>query len=315
MKKKIIEGYRLNYIEAVKMLSEYSDPELFALANDLRAHFQGKKMSTCMIMSAKSGNCSEDCKWCAQSRFHNTGIPASPLTKYDKALKEAQYAAAASLDMFGLVASGRRVSPSEVDQLASIYSKLSKAVPDIHLCASLGLLPKQDLQKLHEAGARRYHCNIETAPSHFNKLCTTHTIEEKVATIRAAQEVGMTICSGGIIGLGETMEQRIEMAIFLQTLQVNSIPINLLQPIANTPLEGTPPLSDSEILRTFALFRIINPQADIRFAAGRMRIKHIQPQAFKCGVSGALLGDMLTTIGSSIKEDFALFHKEGYHIK
>lgn len=314
MKRKIIEGYRLNYIEAVKMQNEYSDLELCTLANDLREHFQEKRLSTCMIMNAKSGRCSEDCKWCAQSKFHNTGISVYPLVEYDDALTEAQYATSVGVEMFGLVASGRRSSQREINQLTAIYQKLNDATSNLKFCASLGLLTKNDLQKLYQAGVRRYHCNIETAPSYFNKLCTTHTIEEKVATIKAAQEVGMTICSGGIIGMGETMEQRIEMAVFLQSLKVDSIPINLLQPIPKTPLEDASPLSDSEILRTFAIFRIINPQADIRFAGGRIRIKHIQKQALSSGVSGAILGDMLTTIGSTVREDLKLFEELGYRI-
>lgn len=315
MKEKIINGYRLSYISAVKMLDEYSDSELFMLADDLRTHFQKRRLSTCMIQNAKSGSCSEDCKWCAQSKYHNTGVSVYPLMSYDNILKEARYAEIVGIKMFCLVTSGKRVSSNEVDKLVDIYQKLSKETPRLDFCSSLGLVSKDELQKLYRAGVKRFHCNIETAPSYFSKLCTTHSVEEKVATIKAAQEVGMNICSGGIIGMGETMEQRIEMAIFLQQLKVDSIPLNLLQPISNTPLEGIQPLSDSEILKTFAIFKIINPQADIRFAAGRVRIKHIQNQALKSGVSGAMLGNMLTTIGSNVKEDLETFNQLGYTTK
>lgn len=314
MKKKIIEGYRLSYIEAVKMLDEYSDAELFSLADDLRNHFQGKKISTCMIMNAKSGACTENCKWCSQSKFHNTGISVYPLVNLDDAVRDAQNAESNGVERFGLVTSGRSVSQREVDQLVHIYQGLKKATPRLNLCSSLGLISKDKLQKLYDAGVRRYHCNIETAPSYFEKLCTTHTVEEKVETIKAAQEVGMSICSGGIIGMGETMEQRVEMAVLLQQLNVDSIPVNLLQPIPNTPLEGVSPLGDNEILRSFAMFKIVNPQADVRLAGGRVRIKHIQEEALKSGISGALVGDMLTTIGSKVKEDFAVFDKLGYTI-
>ena len=315
MKQKIIEGYKLTYIEAIKMLQEYSDIELFDLANDLRTHFQGKKLATCMIMNAKSGSCSEDCKWCSQSKHHNTGVAVYPLVDYHKTLKDAQCAETKGVDMFGLVTSGRRVSDREVDQLVDIYQKLGKSTPKLNLCSSLGLVSKNQLQKLYDAGVKRYHCNIETAPSYFDKLCTTHTVEEKVATIKDAQEVGMSICSGGIIGMGETMEQRVEMAIFLRELNVDSIPINLLQPIPNTPLANAQPLTDNEILRSFAIFKIINPQADIRFAGGRIHIKHIQKEALKSGVSAALVGDMLTTIGSKVEEDFKVFDQLGYTTK
>lgn len=167
-----------------------------------------------MIMNVKSGNCSEDCKWCSQSKFYNTDISIFPLVKYDAAVIEVLNAERVGVEMFGFVASGRRASKREIAQLSDTYKKLIETTPRIKFCASLGLLAKDDMQILFDAGVRRYHCNIETAPSHFKNLCTTHTIEEKVATIKAAQEVGMSICSGGIIGMSETMEQRIEMALF-----------------------------------------------------------------------------------------------------
>lgn len=314
MKKKIIDGYRVSYIEAVKMLNEYSDTELYSLADDLRNHFQGKKISTCMIMNAKSGACTENCKWCSQSKFHNTGVSVYPLVDYNQTLKDAQNAEKEGVERFGLVTSGRSVSQREVDQLVHIYRGLKKSTPKLNLCSSLGLISKDKLQKLYDAGVRRYHCNIETAPSYFEKLCTTHSIEEKIETIKAAQEVGMSICSGGIISMGETMEQRIEMAVLLQKLNIDSIPVNLLQPIPNTPLAEVLPLEDTEILRSFAMFKIINPRADVRLAGGRVRIKHIQKEALKSGISGALVGDMLTTIGSKVKEDFETFNQLGYTI-
>jgi biotin synthase len=215
------------------------------------------------------------------------------------------------VERFSLVTSGRALSNSNVKKACSIYRAISQK-SDIHLCASMGLLSFDALQQLKSAGVEHYHCNIETSPSLFSSLCTTHTFEEKVNTIKAAREAGLLICSGGIIGMGETMEQRIEMAIALQQLEVNSIPINILNPIEGTPLSGNQMLSDEEILTTIALFRFINPRAHIRFAGGRNLIAHIQSKALRAGVSAALVGDYLTTIGTNIDEDKVLFQSAGF---
>ena len=175
----------------------------------------------------------------------------------------------------------------------------------------MGLLRKPELQKLKDAGVERYHCNIETAASHFPSLCSTHTFEDKLRTIRDAQSIGMKVCSGGIFGMGETLAQRIEMAFALRELGVDSIPINILNPIEGTPLYGSKPLSDEDVLVSIALFRFINPTAHLRFAGGRNLISQIQEKALCAGVSAALVGDYLTTLGASIEQDKAMFKRLG----
>ncbi len=171
----------------------------------------------------------------------------------------------------------------------------------------MGLMYKEQLQELKDVGVEHYHCNLETAPSHFEKLVTTHTMEDKIQTIGWAKEVGLSICSGGIIGMGENMQQRIELALELRKVGADSIPLNLLQAIEGTALEGQAGLTDEEVLTTFALFRIINPKAQIRFAGGRISIAHLQKKALESGISAALVGNLLTTVGTTVEDDLKLF--------
>ena len=314
MKDKIISGYRLNRAEAEELMTQWSNDRIFDLADELRIHFRGNKLDTCMIHNAKSGRCSEDCKWCSQSVFNKSQVEIYDFVDYSSVRPTAESANKHRVNMLSLVTSGKKLSTANVGKAAEIYQQIKKDFPKLGCCASMGLLTKEDLQLLYKAGVRRYHCNIETAPSLFSTLCSTHSLEDKLETIQAAQEVGMTVCSGGIIGMGETEEDRIEMAVFLQNLGIKSIPVNILTPIEGTQLANAQPLTDEEILRSFALFRIINPEADIRFAAGRQRIHHIQNQALKAGVSASIVGNFLTTLGIDLERDLENFKSLKYEI-
>lgn len=314
MKEKIIKGYRLDIAGAKDLMARLTNAELFELADQLRVHFRGNRLDTCMIHNAKSGRCSEDCKWCSQSVFHTSKVDVYDLLDYAEIKPTAEMAHSRGVHMLSLVTSGKKLSKRNVDKASLIYKQIKSDFPELGCCASMGLLTKEELQTLYEVGVRRYHCNIETAPSRFSSLCTTHSLEDKLKTIHAAQEVGMTVCSGGIIGMGETEDDRIEMAVFLQELGIRSIPVNILTPIEGTKLENSNALTDEEILRSFALFRIINPEADIRFGAGRKRIHHIQNEALKAGVSASIIGNFLTTLGVNLDEDLENFRKLKYEL-
>lgn len=311
IKDKIIEGYRLGYDEAVALSKTHEKIELYQCANEIRRHFCGDVIDLCSITNAKSGNCSEDCKWCSQSAHHQTDIDKYSLIDKKQAVAQGLYNRSKGINRYSLVTSGRALSDKDLDELLEVYYEV-KERSDIHLCASMGLLQKPQLEKLKSAGIEHYHCNLESAPSYFDEVCTTHSIEEKIETIRYARELGLKICSGGIIGMGETMEQRIEMACLLRELEVESIPINILTPIEGTELQDAPPLSKEEVLTTIALFRFINPTAQLRFGGGRMLIKEYQKEALLAGMNAAISGDLLTTIGSSINEDKVAFQEAGF---
>ncbi|MFA8449737.1 MAG: biotin synthase BioB [Bacteroidales bacterium] len=313
MLQKVFNGDCIDFDEANKLLSIEEKEEFYWAANEIRSKFLGEKIDLCTISNAKSGKCSENCKWCAQSASYNTHSEEYDLIAEEQALSQARKNAEYGVHKFSLVTSGKRLSQKNLERVCNIYKKIEGEL-SIGLCASMGLMSREDLQKLKDSGVKHYHCNLETAPSFFPNLCTSHTIEQKIQTLKWAQEIGLKVCSGGIIGMGESMAQRVEMAFALRELKVKSIPLNILNPIQGTPLEKTPSLSDEEIMDTFAIFRFINPQANIRFAGGRNKIKHLQERLLKAGVSAALVGDLLTTVGTNVSEDVCDFQKAGFKL-
>ncbi len=314
LKNKIINGYKLHYNEALELSKTQNKSALYDAANNIREYFCGNTMDLCSITNAKSGKCSEDCQWCSQSKHNNTNIEEYDIVDKNHAVEQAKKNAEQGINRYSLVTSGRSINNKKLNELVDIYKEI-KLNCKISLCASMGLLKKEQLEKLKDTGISHYHCNLETAPSFFDNLCSTHSIEEKIQTIKHAKELGMKVCSGGIIGMGETMEQRIELAYALCDLDILSIPINILNPVKGTGLENSPALSQDEVLVTIALFRFINPKASLRFAGGRMQIKSYQDKALKAGINAALVGNLLTTIGSSVEEDIVDFTKIGFTIE
>lgn len=314
LKQFVIEGGSIDERQAIALSRCDNKKALYEAAHQITRHFMGDKFDTCSIINAKSGNCSENCKWCAQSGHYNTKVELYPLLPAEECVRHAVHNRKQGIGRFALVTSGRCLQSGDVKKLTEIVKEIKKA-SDMKCCASLGLLDKEQLKILRDSGVENYHCNIETAPSYFKELCTTHTIEEKMETINQARQLGFRICSGGIIGMGETMEQRIEMALFLQKEKVISIPLNMLQPIPGTPLGNTPVLSEEEFLTTIALFRFINPQAYLRFSGGRALLSiEAQQKALYIGINAAIIGDLLTTIGSRVEEDKKLFTEAGYSL-
>ena len=311
MLNKILNAQPLTFDEILDFATSAQLEILCETAEKLRRKFLGNTVDTCSIMNAKSGRCSENCKWCAQSAHHNTGCGVYAAVSAQEAFECGKKSHELGIRRFSLVTSGRTLSDADTQKMADAFKKLS-TLKGLYLCGSFGLLTKAQFEILRAAGMRRFHCNLETAPSYFPKLCSTHTMDDKIASIRAARETGLSICSGGIIGMGESFAQRVELAHTLATLGVDSIPVNVLQPIKGTPLENTPPLPREEILRSFAVFRIANPRAHIRFAGGRSAFRDFQETALKSGASAILMGDMLTTVGSGVAEDFEMLKRLGY---
>lgn len=311
LKNKALQGEGITREEALWLLG-YEDLEaLCDAAGEVARKWQGDKVDSCSIVNARSGRCGEDCKWCAQASRHNTGCDTYNFLDVEEVMRAAKANEEAGIRRFSLVTSGRSVNKRDMQKFCDIYRKLQDTT-DLYLCASMGLLGDEEMIMLKEAGVKRYHCNMETSSKVFKTLCTTHTPEDKKRTIEAAKKAGLTVCSGGIIGMGESGEDRIDFALELRDLDVDSIPINILNPIKGTPLQDTPLISEEDIIRTVAIFRLIMPKKSLRFAGGRMRLSHeAMLRIMTGGMNGVLMGDMLTTVSNTIADDRVLFKEAG----
>lgn len=309
----IIDGRKLGREDDLNFLKDCPLDELTEGADRIRKELVGDRVDLCTIIAGKSGNCGENCKFCAQSAHNHTECEVYGLMDYDRIYAEAKSNEEEGVDRFAIVISGHSPSKEDFEKLIEIYKRLRKELK-ISLCASLGFLTQEQFDRLYEAGVRSYHNNIETSRRFFGHICTTHTFDDKIANIKRAKTAGLSVCSGGIIGMGETMDDRIDMAIELSELGISSIPINSLIPIPHTPLENLPTLTEEEILRTVAIFRYINPTSNIRLGAGRKLISGNGITAFTGGASATITGNMLTTSGSTIQSDREMMRKLGRKI-
>ena len=307
---KIIDGERLKSDDDLNFLLTTPLEELQRGACLIQQKFFGNHVDLCTIINGKSGRCSENCKYCAQSARHKTGIAEYDFLPVEEILKVALANEKAGVNRFSIVTSGRALTGDDFEKAIEAY-KVLRAELKIDLCASHGILNREQLKRLRMTGVTSYHHNLETSRRFFPHICTTHTYDERIETIKLAQAEGFCVCSGGIIGMGETWQDRIDLAFELSALGIESIPVNVLMAIKGTALENLKPLSVEDILRTIAIFRYINPVANIRLAAGRKFLPDCGASALLHGASASITGNMLTTSSNNIKDDMKLLAELG----
>ncbi len=305
---RLLAGGEMSAAEGRWMIGLDDDylPWLMAGADRIRKTFRGNEVEVCAISNVRSGNCSENCSFCSQSGHYKTSAPVYNYISSEKLSGQAQQARQWGASDFGLVSKGWGVrSAKERDQMREYLSEL-KQESDIGRCASVGVLDHDTAQMLREMGLENYHHNLETAESFFDNICTTHTYQENIDTIRHAVEAGLRVCAGGILGMGESLDQRIELAHTLRLLGVESVPLNFLNPAQGTPMGRCEPMKPMEILRSIATFRYMMPQAEIRIAGGRQFLGDMQAMIFMAGASGVMIGDYLTTKGRQVEDDLQM---------
>lgn len=306
---KVIAGGAITEEEARRLIRTRDEDTmlLLAMADKIRQKYCGSAVDFCAILNARSGHCPEDCKFCAQSGRYHTGAKYYRLLPEEEIMEAARKAKAAGAVRFSLVTSGRNQSnPNEFEEILHVVGRIRREV-GLEVCCSLGLISEDQARQLKEAGITRVHCNIESAPSYFPQVCSTHSFADKEALIAAVQRAGIRVCSGGIIGLGETLDQRVEMAFTLRRLHIDSVPLNILVPVPGTPFAGNRRLPPLEVLRAFAMFRFVLPRALIRTAGGReVNLRSLQAHALTGGLNGIMVGGYLTTAGRDPREDIRM---------
>ena len=310
MKEKMNSGGAVTKDEALLL---YGGPleELCKAADEIREHFCGNRFDICTIINGKSGKWPEDCKFCAQSAYYHTAAEEYPLLDTKEIVRQAKYNADHGVHRFSIVTSGRSLKDAEIEQMCEAIREIREQT-DIKVCASFGLLDEGQYCRVKEAGVSRIHNNLETSRRNFPNVCTTHTFEDKVNAVKAAKAAGLSVCSGGIMGLGETEEDRIDMAFTLRELGIRSVPVNMLNPIPGTPYEGNARLTVDDMRRIVAVYRFILPDAFIRLAGGRGLMEDKGEGAFCSGANAAITGDMLTTAGYTIETDMEMLRRLGY---
>lgn len=313
--KEIVNGKRFVRGDDTDCLLTSDLKELCEGADYIRKELCKDRADLCAIINGKSGACSENCKFCSQSAHYTTACQKSDFIDLDEIMEGCRKAAAQGIDRYCIVTAGRAISPANFEKALAAYKKMHEEFPDMILCASHGFVSEENLKRLKAAGVSMYHENIETSESNFPNVCSTHSFQDKIEEIKRIQKAGLELCTGGIIGMGESWQDRISMAFSIAELGIQSIPINALIPVKGTPFGELEPIKKEEILRTVAIFRYINPTADIRIAAGRSYFEDGGKDLFRSGVNAALTGDLLTTGGSSTAQDRKILQEVGYQLK
>lgn len=309
---KVLEGGEISADEGM-LLYEQPLQELCAKADEIRRFFCSNQFDICAIINGKSGRCSENCRFCAQSAHNHTGVAEYALLGAEEIVEQAKIHDQQGILRYSIVTSGKRLSDDEIDLMCEAVRQIGKETR-LSMCISFGLLNEEQYQRLKESGVTRVHNNLETSRRNFPNICTTHSFDDKVNAIRAAQAAGLTVCSGGIMGLGETVEDRIDMAITLRELGIKSVPINMLNPILGTPFGENKKLTTEEMRRIVAVYRFLLPDAFIRLAGGRGLLPDKGKSCFESGANAAISGDMLTTGGITVDTDKKLLQELGYEI-
>ncbi|MBI5057811.1 MAG: biotin synthase BioB [Nitrospirae bacterium] len=297
-------------------LSQRTGPEiyeLFASANRTREKFRGNKVDLCSIINAKSGACPEDCSFCAQSAHNKTTAAVYPLVDKAKILQAARSASQQGVKRFCIVTSGKKTSGKDLKEICGFIREIRGL--GLLPCATLGILEHEELAELKDAGLHRYHHNLETSEAFFSEICTTHTYMDKIKTIESAKALGLSICSGGIFGLGESWEDRIDMAFALKEIGVDSVPVNFFTPVSGTPLSNREQLDPLEALKIIAIYRLILPDRGIRVCGGRpATLRDLNSHIFLAGADGLLIGNYLTTTGRNPADDLQMIKDMGFEI-
>lgn len=295
-KQELLRLYNLDLDELLKLSSKYVKDEI----------------EFCSLINARNGKCSQNCKYCAQSSHYRTHIDSYPLVKIEEVRKAALDAKSHKASRFAIVTSGKTPDESDFDKMLEMIKEINK-IEGLNSCASIGILNEEQAKKLAQSGLTRFHHNINTAKSYYPEVCTTHTWQDRLDTCKLVKKYGMELCCGVILGMGESVEQRVEMALELAEIQPNSIPINILMPIPETPFENYLDKIDEEnVLRTLAIFKIANPNSILRFCGGRMRLsEENQRKALNTCVEGIMVGNYLTTIGKNPDDDIKTVEELG----
>ncbi len=313
---KVLEGKDVSMKDALPLL-EARGPDILdlaAVANRVREEFNGNKIDLCSLLSAKSGRCPEDCAFCAQSARYKTEAPVYPLLDVERMVEEAKEAQARGTGRFCLITSGREPSDKEFETILDALGRIRRETT-LDLDCSLGTLSEERAGSLKKVGVTRYNHNVETAESHFPQICSTHSYGDRVKTIDVLKKQGFSVCCGGIIGLGESPQQRLELAFSVKQLGVDCIPFNILNPRPGTPLEHSESIPPMEIIKTISLFRLVLPKGTIKIAGGReANLRDLQSLALLAGANGLIVGNYLTTPGRSVEDDFKMIEDSGFEV-